>query len=173
DAAQLSGGLCGLSAGALSAHRPRPDHGPRLRRVLSRIGRRARTAQHDARRAHAGAVVRSDGMALRRGYEPDRLWSGVWKRANAILVARQIPATECGACRSATSPRRGEVDFRTKGGSRVKGLLNYQESRTPSPHPSPNRTRVYRVRSFIRWPKSDRSDFGWGEEADRARRRTG
>ena len=51
----------GLSAGALPAHRPRADHGARLWRVLSRRRRRARTAQHDARRPHARGCIRLDG----------------------------------------------------------------------------------------------------------------
>ena len=42
-----------LSAGALSAHRPRPDHGARLWRVLSRLRRGQGVAQHDAVLAHA------------------------------------------------------------------------------------------------------------------------
>ena len=39
--------------------------------------RRARAAQHDAVGAHARAVVRGDGVALRRGQRSDRLRAGV------------------------------------------------------------------------------------------------
>ena len=46
-----AGGVPGLSAGALSAHRPRADHGAGLWRVLSRARRRRRTARHGARPA--------------------------------------------------------------------------------------------------------------------------
>ena len=46
---RLCGGVPRLSAGALSAHRPRADHGARLWRVLSRLRRRQGIAQHDAR----------------------------------------------------------------------------------------------------------------------------
>ena len=65
------GGVPRLSAGALSAHRPRADHGAHLWRVLSRRRRRARTAQHDARRPHAGRRHGRDGMALRRAAGTD------------------------------------------------------------------------------------------------------
>ena len=53
-------------AGALPAHRPRADHGARLWRVLSRLGRGEGAAQHDALRAHAGRRHGRHGMALRR-----------------------------------------------------------------------------------------------------------
>jgi len=45
-------GVPRLSANALSAHRPRPDHGARLWRVLSRLRCGQGTAQHDAFFAH-------------------------------------------------------------------------------------------------------------------------
>ena len=63
---RLSGGVPRLPAGALSAHRPRADHGARLWRVLSRRRRRQGAAQHDARLAHAGRCHGRDGVALRQ-----------------------------------------------------------------------------------------------------------
>ena len=63
---RLRGGVPRLSAGALSAHRPRADHGARLRRILSRRRRGQGVAQHHARLAHAGRRHGRNGMALRR-----------------------------------------------------------------------------------------------------------
>src|SRR5262249_30500785 len=40
--------------------------------------------------------------------------------------------------------------------------------RTPSPHPSPIRTRVCPSLALFEWPKSETSDFGSGEGAGRA-----
>ena len=51
-------------AAPLSAHRPRADHGACLRRLLSRARTGGGIAQPDARRAHAGAVLRRDCLAL-------------------------------------------------------------------------------------------------------------
>ena len=47
----------GLSAGALSAHGARADHGARLWRVLSRARRRRGAARHGAVAAHAGGKL--------------------------------------------------------------------------------------------------------------------
>ena len=60
------GRVPGLPAAALSAHRPRADHGARLRRVLSCARRRRRAALHGAARPHRRAVLRRHGLALRR-----------------------------------------------------------------------------------------------------------
>src|SRR6202171_4713270 len=65
-ARRLCGGVSRLSAGALSAHRPRPDHGAGLRRILSRRRRRQGATQHDARLTHARRRHGRDGMALRQ-----------------------------------------------------------------------------------------------------------
>ena len=54
-----------LSADAVSADRPCPDHGAGLRRILSCLGRGKGAPQHDARLAHAGGRHGRDGMALR------------------------------------------------------------------------------------------------------------
>ncbi len=55
-----------LRAAALSADRPRADHGARLRRFLSCPRTRRGTAQPDAERTHAGGLLRRDVLALQR-----------------------------------------------------------------------------------------------------------
>ena len=95
-ARRLRRGVRGLSGRALSAHRPRADHGARLWRVLSRQRRRARAAQHDAVGAHAGAVVRGDGMALRRGQRPDRIRPGVRDVRRPTVAAGSSAARPAG-----------------------------------------------------------------------------
>src|SRR5262245_27718232 len=50
----------------------------------------------------------------------------------------------------------------------VRGEMS-REPVTPSPHPSPTRTRVYPSSDTLKWPKSEKSDFGWGEGAGRSR----
>ena len=65
-ARRSAGGAQRLLAATLSAHRSRADHGARLRRLLSRARTGGRIAQPDARRAHAGGILRRDFLALRR-----------------------------------------------------------------------------------------------------------
>ena len=64
DERRLPGRVSRLPAGALSAHRPRANHGARLWRVLSCRRRRQGTAQHDARLAHARRCHGRHGVAL-------------------------------------------------------------------------------------------------------------
>ena len=56
----------GLRESALPAHCARADHGAGLRRLLSRARPRSRTAQPDARRPHAGGILRGHLLALWR-----------------------------------------------------------------------------------------------------------
>ena len=68
DARRSAGGVQGLSAGALSAHRPHADHGARLRRILSRARGHRRIARPCARRAarRSKATTASPGCTAGR-----------------------------------------------------------------------------------------------------------
>src|SRR5262245_34424940 len=50
---------------------------------------------------------------------------------------------------------------------RVRGTRTIESARPPHPlaslATSPHRTRVYPSSAFDNWPKSETSDFGWGE----------
>ena len=59
-------GVPRLCAATLSADCAGADHGPRLRRLLSRARSGRRIAQPDARIAHAGTILRRHRLALRR-----------------------------------------------------------------------------------------------------------
>ncbi len=81
-ARRFAGGLQGLRAGALSAHRPHADHGAGLWRVLPRARRHRRVARHGGRRPHAAAELRRHRLAL---------WRAVTGRAAALKALRRAP----------------------------------------------------------------------------------
>ena len=105
------GGIPRLSAGALSAHRPRADHGAGLWRVLSRRRRGEGAAQHDARLALGGRRHGGHGVALRRAERADARRGDGGLGGDGVSMRRYFLLRSCRSGMLAAGPAAAEDNF--------------------------------------------------------------